>query len=76
MTTLNIHLPDETLAVIDSLVGTEGRASFIADATDAEVRRQQMLAFLRSDVVVMRDEDHPEFNEGSAEWVRKLRAGV
>ncbi len=60
MASVNINLPDDVVAMIDSLVGVDGRADFFADATDAKLRRQKMRAFLQSDEVVMKDEDHPQ----------------
>jgi hypothetical protein len=45
-----------------------------AEAADRELKRQRLLAFLRREEPVWRDEDHPEIVAlGSAEWVRSLR---
>ena len=45
-----------------------------AEATEREIKRQRLLAFLRREEPVWRDEDHPEIVAlGSAEWVRSLR---
>jgi len=48
----------------------------IADDESAErdLKRQRLLAFLRSEEPVWRDENHPEIAAvGAAEWVRALR---
>jgi len=36
-------------------------------------RRKRLLQFLQSDTPVWKDADHPEFKNGTAAWVRKLR---
>lgn len=73
--TLSIELEDKIIADIDALVGVEGRDEFVAQAADFEVRRLRMLSFIRSNEVVMKDEDHPEFVDGTAAYVRRMRAG-
>ena len=45
-----------------------------AEAADRELKRQRLLAFLRSEEPAWHDEDHPDIVAlGSAEWVRSLR---
>jgi hypothetical protein len=39
-----------------------------------ELRRQKLLRFLNSKEQVWKDENHPELKQGSATWVRRLRA--
>ena len=44
------------------------------ETAERELKRQRLLAFLRSEELVWRDEDHPEIAAvGAAEWVRELR---
>jgi len=70
----HIVLPSELAKEIDELVGPRGRSAFIVETTAKEVKRRKLLAFLKSDEPVWRDEDHPEFAEmGTIEWVRALR---
>ena len=76
MTTQRAHivLPSELAKEIDELVGPRGRSAFIVETTAKEVKRRKLLAFLKSDEPVWRDEDHPELAEmGTIEWVRALR---
>jgi Arc/MetJ-type ribon-helix-helix transcriptional regulator len=70
----HIVLPAELVEEIDELVGSRGRSAFIAEVASAEVKKRRLLAFLRSEEPVWKDEDHPELLEmGTAEWVRSLR---
>jgi len=44
------------------------------ETAERELKRQRLLAFLRSDEPAWREEDHPEIAAiGAAEWVRALR---
>ncbi|MGA8272714.1 MAG: hypothetical protein WB919_14230 [Candidatus Sulfotelmatobacter sp.] len=36
-------------------------------------RRRKLLHFLQGNKAAWRDEDHPELDQGSAAWVRKIR---
>jgi hypothetical protein len=69
----HIVLPDELIAEIDSLVGPRGRSAFLVETARAELRRRNLLSFLRSDRPAWQKQDHPELVSGSAAWVRKLR---
>ena len=76
MHTLRTHviLPQDLVTEIDGLVGPRGRSAFLVETVRAELKRRKLLEFLRSDVPVWRDEDHPELANGSEAWVRSLRA--
>ena len=69
----HILLPEELIAEIDAEVGPRGRSAFLVETARAELRRRRLLTFLRSDQPAWREEDHPELQDGSAAWVRKLR---
>jgi hypothetical protein len=69
----HIVLPDDLIAEIDSAVGPRGRSAFLVETARAELRRRNLLSFLRSDRPAWQDRDHPELASGSAAWVRKLR---
>lgn len=69
----HVVLPTELIEEIDQEVGSRGRSAFLAETARAELKRRRLLAFLRSDEILMKDEDHPELKEGTAAWVRKLR---
>jgi hypothetical protein len=69
----HIVLPDDLIAEIDSAVGPRGRSAFLVETARAELRRRNLLAFLRSDRPAWQEKDHPELAGGSAAWVRKIR---
>jgi hypothetical protein len=69
----HIVLPEDLIAEIDSAVGPRGRSAFLVETARAELRRRNLLSFLRSDRPAWQDEDHPELASGSAAWVRKIR---
>jgi len=72
--TTQIEIPVKLAQEIDELAGPHGRSAFIVALAENEVRRQKMLAFLKSDKPAWRDEDHPDIAEaGAAAWVHNLR---
>jgi len=70
----HILIPVDLLREIDAIVGPRGRSAFLLETAREEVRRRKLLRFLESDEPAWREQDHPELGEGSAAWVRKLRA--
>lgn len=70
----HILLPEDLLREIDALVGPRGRSAFLVETARDAVRRQRLLQFLESGKPAWREKGHPELADGSAEWVRKLRA--
>ena len=70
----HILLPEDLVREIDALVGPRGRSAFLVETARNEVRRKRLLEFLNSKEPAWMDEDHPELADGSARWVRKLRA--
>jgi hypothetical protein len=76
MSTRRAHvlLPEDLLREIDALVGPRGRSSFLVETARNEVRRHKLLQFLEGKNPAWKDADHPELANGSASWVRKLRA--
>lgn len=72
----HIVIPKDLIGEIDSLVGARGRSAFMVETARAELRKRRLLAFLQSDEIVMRDEDHPELAAlGTQAWVKKMRSG-
>lgn len=69
----HIVLPEDLVAEIDSAVGPRGRSAFLVETARAELRRRNLLSFLRSDIPAWQDQDHPELASGSAAWVSRLR---
>jgi len=48
-------------------------SAFLVETARETVKRRKLLAFLESDEVAWKDEDHPELANGSGAWVRALR---
>jgi hypothetical protein len=69
----HIVLPDDLLADVDALVGPRGRSAFLAQVIRDEVNRRRLLQILSNPEPVLKDEDYPEFADGSYEWVRRSR---
>lgn len=69
----HIVLPQDLLAEIDAAVGPRGRSAFLVETARAELKRRKLLTFLASKGPVMKDEDHPEFAEGTKAWVERIR---
>jgi hypothetical protein len=69
----HILLPQDLVREIDAIVGPRGRSAFLVETAREAVRRQRLLAFLRSKEPAWKDEDHPELKNGAGAWVRKLR---
>jgi len=65
-------LSDQLVKEIDALVGSRQRSSFITQAAERElVRRRQLEALDRLEA--WNEKDHPELQQGAAQYVRKLR---
>ena len=69
----HIAIPEELLREIDAEVGRDARETFLTETLQAALQKRRLLAFLESDEAVWKEEDHPEWAEGSAAWVRSLR---
>jgi Arc/MetJ-type ribon-helix-helix transcriptional regulator len=69
----HVFLPDDLLAEVDALVGSRGRSAFLAEVIREAVNRRRLLEFLSNPEPVLKDEDYPEFRDGAAAWVRKMR---
>ncbi len=69
----HVLLPQDLVREIDAIVGPRGRSAFLVETAREAVRRRKLLRFLESDEPVWKEADHPELEQGSAAWVRKLR---
>lgn len=69
----HVWLPDDLLQEIDKIAGARGRSAFLVDTAREAVKRRKLLAFLDGGEVVWKDENHPEFVDGSAKWVHAVR---
>jgi hypothetical protein len=69
----HIILPHDLIEEIDALVGPRGRSAFLVETARAELHRRRLLSFLRSDQPAWKEQNHPEFVQGTGAWVKKLR---
>lgn len=67
-------LPLEVVAAIDKLVGKRGRSAFLTEIAREEIQRRNQREALKKATGAWKDEDHPELRDGSAAWVRRIRA--
>jgi len=70
----HVNLPEGLIVQIDELVGKRGRSRFLAEVAGREIVRLRQLRALEAAVGAWKDEDHPELEKGSAEWVEAIRA--
>ena len=69
-----VQLPPDVVAGIDKYAGAGQRSAFITELARRELRRREQQEALRAAAGAWKDEDHPELAEGSAAWVRQIRA--
>jgi len=70
----HIFLPDQIVRRIDTIIGGKSsRSSFIVQATEKELTRQEQIAALKSAAGSWSDDKHPELKQGAAKWVKTLR---
>jgi metal-responsive CopG/Arc/MetJ family transcriptional regulator len=71
----HVILPEELIKQIDALVGKRGRSAFLTEIAQQEIKRRKLMQVL--DKLASRsgysEQDYPEWKDGSAEWVRKMR---
>ena len=70
----HVILPVDVVADIDKLVGKRGRSAFLTEVARDEIQRRQQRSALKNAAGAWKDEDHPELAQGSAAWVREMRA--
>jgi hypothetical protein len=69
----HIVLPEDLVKEIDEIAGSRGRSAFLADLARREIKRRRLLRMFEREEPIWKDEDHPELQEGAAEWVRQMR---
>jgi metal-responsive CopG/Arc/MetJ family transcriptional regulator len=69
----HIIIPRRLASDIDRLVGKRSRSRFIADAAEWKLKNLRQLEALQGAIGSIRSEDHPEWENGSAEWVHTMR---
>jgi metal-responsive CopG/Arc/MetJ family transcriptional regulator len=70
---VHVVIPKELTDEIDSVVGQRRRSSFICEAAQEKLIRAKQARAIREVRGALKDEDYPEWKNGSAEWVHKLR---
>ena len=70
----HVVIPQALVARIDMLVGRRGRSRFLVEAAAHELRRLSQLKTLRAAAGSWKSKDHPELNDGAAQWVKSLRS--
>jgi hypothetical protein len=69
----HVVLSEELVTQIDRIVGPRGRSSFLAELARREIKRRHLLELFKTVEPIWKEEDHPELEDGAAEWVRKMR---
>lgn len=69
----HIVIPQQLVAEIDTLVGKRQRSAFLTQAAEKELMRLRQIKALEGAAGAWKDKDHPELQQGAAEWVKKLR---
>jgi|SRR5580704_6481406 hypothetical protein len=69
----HVVLSEQLVKEIDTLVGTRQRSSFLTQAAEHELMRLRQLRALEAAAGSWKDKDHPELQQGAAQWVRKIR---
>jgi hypothetical protein len=70
----HIVLQEDVVKEIDKLAGSRGRSAFLTDLARREIKRRRLLEVFKEQEPIWKDEDHPELQGGSAEWIRQMRA--
>ena len=70
----HVILPVDVVAAIDKIVGKRGRSAFLTELAQREIKIRRQREVLRETAGAWKSEDHPELAQGSAAWVRQIRA--
>ena len=70
---VRISIPLELAREIDSVMGRGKRRAFVSEAAREELIRRKQSSAIRKYAGSLKDEDYPEWKNGSAEWVHNLR---
>jgi hypothetical protein len=75
-TRINVTFPDPVLELLEKVVPSRERNSFIVQATEEALRREHLLNALRASAGAWTDEDHPDLMtvEDVDLYVRRIRA--
>jgi len=72
---INVSFPEPVLELLEKVVPTRERNSFIVRATEEALRRERLLKALQASAGAWTDEDHPDLMtvEDVDRYVRRLR---
>lgn len=72
---VNVSFPEPVLDLLEKVVPPRQRNSFIVEATEAALRREQLIEAVQTSAGAWSDEDHPDLMTGEDidRYVRRLR---
>ena len=68
-----VPYPPEVIAEIDKIVSQGYRTAFLVDLAKREIKLNRQRNALRAAKGAWTQRDHPELDEGAAQWVRDIR---
>ena len=68
-----IQIPQQLAAELDQLAGPGHRSQFAVEILQREIQRKRLIKLFESEKPIWKDEDHPELQHGSDQWVRQMR---
>ena len=69
-----VQYPPLIINEIDRIAGPGKRTAFLVELAEREIKLRRQKAAIRATAGSWKSEDHPELAEGSAAYVRELRA--
>jgi len=72
--TAHVAIPVDVVADIDKLVGKRSRSAFLTELAQREIKIRRQREALRESAGAWKSGDHPELAQGSAAWIRQIRA--
>jgi hypothetical protein len=68
-----VPYPPDVIAEIDKIVDQGTRTDFLVELARREIKLRLQMEALRAATGAWKSEDHPEFADGAAMWVREIR---
>jgi len=75
---VNLSLPEDLVAELDSVSGPRNRSAFAEEAIRKAIKRERLRVSIERTAGSLRAEDYPHWrtSEDVVAWVRKMRAEV
>ncbi len=70
---VHVVFSQDLIDEIDKLVGKRKRSAFMSEAARRKMISLRQLRALDQAIGAWKDEDHPEWQNGSSEWIRAMR---